>query len=492
MRHLVLAACAALAFVPGHATSKPAVVVAEATLQFEKIAKEAAASYGVDATDPAKASIELALQKGFVHARLGAFDVHFPVKGLEKHADDFKASCGAVLDAQEKWLDWLQANGKDTKSVREDVKALTKWVAAWNVPTLSKAKDPAGRDVAEFGSTSDAVRQASARFAEVMQKGSLLGAPREDARPLRLLLTPTRKDFCELVFFAGWVDAKWRASYWLDTAPDWTQCFIDQDQIVALQYGVAGRKADDYTSGVGMNEADANVMQQQVAQLAANSLLRATYEDRAPNHFLLGLGINLVIDVFGEVNTRVDGDTRSKVTQKREVFVPGGNSDGGFLPKNSAGSRWREKNGGDHFIPTLRAAQKEGEEALPKEKNKAACFAVHDDSDGKRFGVKAPILGPGGTVESAIPAEFQGDFREFLRAYQSAFIHWLQTEAVKGAEKPSRERFAQLLKKLADPNLTSDFLAVFEELYDKAPITNEAADKNCLEGQFLIWLSKQK
>jgi hypothetical protein len=240
-----------------------------------------------------------------------------------------------------------------------------------------------------------------------------------------------------------------------------------------------------------MNERDPDVMQQQVVQLATNGLFLDHYGERVPGAFVGGLSMNLVVDAYGQVNTRVDGDTRSKQTSARDIFIPGAPSEGGFLAKNSAETRWRENHGSDHFLPMLQSAQEEGGSEARNEKNKPACFSIRDDAGGGKHVVKAPFLG-GSAVAVALPPEsFRADYYEFLRAYKSGFIHWLQTAAV-GPEKASRERFAQLLRKLADPNLSAGFEAVFQEVYEGLPLSNADADKDCLEGRFLRWLPRAK
>jgi hypothetical protein len=201
--------------------------------------------------------------------------------------------------------------------------------------------------------------------------------------------------------------------------------------------------------------------------------------------------MNLVIDVYGVVNTRVDGDTRSKFTAARDIFVPGGQSEGGQLAKHSAETRWRENQGRDHFLPMLKRAQDEAAPLAKNEKNKLACFAVRADSGGGAHLVRAPFLGAVAADSKPPPDAYKPDWAEFLRAYKSAFIHWLQTAAA-GNEKASGERFALLLRKLADPNLASGFEAVFQEVYEGAPLSQAEAGKDCLEGRFLAWLSRQK
>jgi hypothetical protein len=226
-------------------------------------------------------------------------------------------------------------------------------------------------------------------------------------------------------------------------------------------------------------------------QLAMNGLFLDHYGERVPSAFVGGLSMNLVVDTYGVVNTRVDGDTRGRVAGKREVFIPGGNSEGGFLSKNSAETRWRENYGKDHFLPALKLAQEEGGEEAKQDKNKPACFAVRDDAGGAKHVVRAPFLGSAAAESKPPPDTFVGDWSEFLRAYKSGFIYWLQTAAV-GNEKASRERFATLLRKLSDPATANDFEKVVAEVYDGAPLSSAEVGKECLEGQFLRWLPKGK
>jgi hypothetical protein len=285
------------------------------------------------------------------------------------------------------------------------------------------------------------------------------------------------------VFFFGWINADQRGLFWLDNVPDWTQCFVVDDQVIALEYAGTGRKPDDYTTGTSMGD----LLQQQVAQLATNSLLAAHYADKVPGPFLGGLSMNLVVDVYGEVRTRIDGDTRSKVTGARSVFVAGGQSEGGVLAKNSAETKWREGGGKDHFIGTLRGAQAEGSKLAKDPKQKNTTFSIRSDNQGDKWPAVAPFL----SADAKAPAaQFQGDYAEFFRAYKSAFIYWLQTKSQAG-EKASREKFAVLLQKLADPATTGDFESVFKAVYDGAALSGPGADKDTLEGKFLIWLSKQ-
>jgi hypothetical protein len=429
------------------------------------------------------------LAKHYLHGELGAFRVHWPAFELSGRANEFKQCAEALLKAQETWLDWVQLKPSEQKAVRGDLAAVLKWVQGWSVPLLAKGKP--GQDLAEAVPPLASQAEALKRFNDALQRLTPIGPGREAPRTVKVVFQPTRQEFAEFVYFAGWLQPDLRPALWQDGVADWSQAFVGDLQVMCLQYAVNNRPAQDYSSGTWMNERDPDVMQQQVVQLAMNGLFQEHYQERVPGAFVSGLSMNLVVDTYGVVNTRVDGDTRSKVTQKREVFVPGGASEGGFLAKNSADTRWRENHGKDHFLPTLRMAQAEGGDLAKNGKNKLACFSVRNDAGGEKHLVQAPFLGAVAAETKPPPAEFQGDWAEFLRAYKSAFIFWLQTAAA-GPEKPSRERFATLLRRLADPNLSADFEAVFQEVYEGAPLSGPEVDKSCLEGQFLRWLAKQK
>ncbi len=454
-------------------------------LPYEKIARDFATAHGVGEAAPETIRYEDVLARSFVKLELGAFDVRFPREAMATHAEQFKTCGQALVAAQEEFVDWLTPTSAD-KTLREDLKALSAWVKSWKAGAIARGKSGEENDVFKLLGATDAQVAASKHLFDALGKGLALGPARETPLNPRVILLPTRKLFSEFVFFTGWINADQRGLFWLDKVPDWTQCYVVEDQVIALEYSIPNRPATDYTSGTPMDE----LLQQQVAQLGMNSLFSAHYKERVPGAFIAGLSMNLVIDAYGSVQTRVDGDTRSKVTQKRDVFVAGGASEGGFLAKNSAETKWRENGGRDHFITTLRAAQEDGAKIAKDQKNKLACFAIRSDDGGEKWPAVAPFFDASGTPPNPA-AKFQGDFAEFLRAYKSAFIYWLQTKS-QGPEKPSREKFALLLKKLSDPNLATDFEGVFKDVYEGASLSGSDADKESLEGKFLVWLSRQK
>jgi hypothetical protein len=458
----------ALAAILGSARAAPAggaraVDDPKGALPYEQIAKNYATAIGLGSPEPTAIKYEDVLGKAFVQIKLGAFDLRFPRADIDKRADELKASAMALLVAQEKWLDWLAPAGGDQKQLRDDLKILVNWVKAWKGPNFTKAKEGTEIDLAKVINAPETTQTASQRLFDALARGAALGPAREQAQPVRLIVAPTRKEFAEFIYFFGWITPDQRGLFWLDNAPDWTSAYLLNDQLIALEYAAANRQPTDYSLGTKMDE----VMPQQVVQLAMNALFSAYYGERVTAPFIGGLSMNLVIDAYGEVRTRIDGDT------------------------NSAETKWRENGGRDHFLNTLKAAQEEGAKVAKDEKNKPACFSIRSDDGGQKWAAVAPFLGSASADTKPPPKEFVGDFAEFYRAYKSAFIFWLQTKS-QGGEKASREKFAVLLRKLADPNMTGDFEAVFKEVYDGAPLSGPGADKDTLEGKFLIWLSRQR
>ncbi len=453
---------------------------------FAKTAEAFLGSHGLAGKSASEADFESVLAKHFLVLGVGVFDVRFPVADLEKRAGELAKCAKALIDSQEHLLDWLKPAGVDQKSAREDLKLVERWIAGLKEGQLQKLKDPGGKDWMELLSCPDATKAAQKRLALALGNGTLFSAKREVPEVVRLVITPSRKEFVELVCFAGWQNEADRGLYWADGVTQWTSAFVGPDQLITLEYAVAGARPEDYAQGTPMAE----VMGQQLVQLSLNSLFDRFYADRAPTALVRGLSMNLVIEQFGECNTRVDGDTRGRQTQKREVFVPGGASEGGQLGKNSAETRWRELYGADHFLKILKLAQKEGAEADKKGKNRFAALGIRNDKGTDPLAVIAPFFGAA-AGEKKIPDEYQGDFSECLRAYKSAFLYYLQTQAA-GAGAKSREKFAQFLSKLADPAGGADFEALFPQIYEGVLLSDAECSKNSLEGRFLAWLPSGK
>jgi hypothetical protein len=449
---------------------------------FEKTAEAFLNSHGLAGKSASEADFESVLQAHFVSAPVGVFELRFPVADIEKRSGELLKCALALAGTQEHLLDWLKPAGVDQKAARENLKLVQKWVASLHEGQLAKIKEPGGKDWMEQLGAPDATRSAQKELAAALGGGALFGKQRDVPESVRLVIAPSRKTFVELVCFAGWQNEADRGLYWAEGVTTWTSAFVHNDQVITLEYAVAGARPEDYAQGTAMGE----VMGQQLVQLALNSFFERFFAERAPSAFVKGLSMNLVIEQFGEVNTRVDGDTRGRQTGKREVFVPGGQSEGGQLSKVSADTRWRELQGSDHFLKVLKHAQKEGGDADKKSKNKFAAFGIRNDKGTDPLPVSAPFFGAA-AGDKQIPADYQGDFSECLRAYKSAFLWWLQTQAG-GSGVKSREKFAQLLSKLADPSTAGDFEPLLAGIYDGAALSDAECTKSSLEGRFVAWL----
>jgi len=455
---------------------------------FEKAARDFMAQHGLADKKAEEVDFESVLKGHFVVGHFGAFEAWFPVANLERRAADFRDCALALVGAQEKLADWSKASGRDQKALRADIKVVTDWIKGWRVPALAKARDSAGKDVTVVLAASDTVIAASQRLAASLGQGEELGLTRDSPLKIRMILEPARRDFVELACFVGMTNADDKATYWVDGVADWATCWIQDIQVIALEYAAPNHQPDDYSSGESMNERDPTVMQQQVVQFSAQRLFEQLYGERLPALLVGGLSMNLVVDQFGEISTRVDGDLRGKTTQGRSVFVAGVRGDG-MLGKNSAESRWREDRGRDRFMRVLRQAQKEGDGLEKSLKNRVAGFGVRSDAGGEIAPVHAPFFAAPSEDAKGPAQAFHGDYAELLRAYKCAFVSWLESKSG-AAEKVSHEHFAQLLEKLGD--LKQPFEAAFPAVYEAAPLTDADAGKDTLEGKFLLWLSKQK
>ncbi len=427
------------------------------------------------------------LDEGFLHLRLGLFEVYMsPHKALDKtHADRMVRVVQSLLDVQKAWLDWL-APAVDTRQAHKDLKELRAWAGRLRGDQLQKlARSGEGADILQaLASSRTSLQRASGSLAEWMGSGSALGLDRPNGRE-PILLAADRREFLELLSFAGWLYPALQGVFWQQASASWTNCYVDEYKVLALEF--AGERWD---AGISMEAYTEDGLAQQITQLAANSLVDNYYGERIPPSLAGALAVNLTIDVFGSCNTRIDGDLRARRTEAFEIFVPGGASEGGWLPARSADSRWREHLGSDHFVAVLKAAQHDGLESIKRPKSRVRHFEIQNDGKNKRMTVSGPFLGSAALEASTPPEDFVGDYKEFLRAYRSCFIHWLRDESL-GSTKKSGKAFAEALVELASgaegEDLEETLLSVFGE-----PLSQELPNNKDLEGSFLDWLKGAK
>jgi len=523
---------AALALVPFAA---PSTALSPSTqVDHAQLARSFARAHRLEDLAPEAVDLGAVLERDFVRARLGAFEVIHPAEVLSATdpAEDLRDICAALVEAQRRWLAWADPGGAETLELQGDLETLRKWIVKWKPSDLAKAKAGAAGDVLALLAAPGELRDVIERLQRALVGGAGLGIERAGSEPVRLLLMPDRTSFVEFLCFAGWWRPELAGVYWVDGVEDWMHFFVDDLQVYALQFPAMGRASGDYTSGTSMNERNPTGLEQQITQLALTCLIGSYYGDRMPEAFATGVAMNLVIEQFGEVDTRIDGDLSEYQTQKREVFVPGGQSEGGRLPKNVAGSRWRADQGRFHFTRVLRQAQKAAAGERTGSKNKLARFLLKSRSEKETYVLSAPVLGAAAQDKVSPPDFVRLDHLEFLRSYKSAFLFWLRGDGA-GSEKKSAEAFAQLLRRLvatdvdaggSQPDAGADgpdggdggdgpdggdggdvggdpgagaapepvgIEVLIEEVYG-LPLSNAAADDACLEGRFLKWLSHQK
>ncbi|MFT4538945.1 MAG: hypothetical protein ACI841_000462 [Planctomycetota bacterium] len=434
------------------------------------------------------------LERQFVRARVGLYDLymHRGTFSERRNAEKFQTVCDTMLAQQQAWLDWMAPARKDLKTVFADIELLREWVQDWSSTDLRRIEGGSVFDsMAKRGKKKDKYRAAAERLAEYMGKGGSLDLGREAGRYEKLILGPTRESFVQLVCFAGMLRPELQGIYWQPGITNWTQSYVDDYKFVALQYTAPGTTLGSIGSGLEMNYASKTGLEQQVTQLATNWMLSNYFGERIPPSLAGGLAVNLVIDTYGRCETRVDGDLRERRTEAREVFVPGGNPNGGILPPNSAESHWREGGGQNHFTKVLRKAQKSGSEKERRSKDKLRHFQLLDDNEVSRTVVHGPYLGTAAAASEAPPASFYGDRLEFLRAYRSCFLNWLRTKGG-GSGKTSSKKFAELLMEIAHSEDSSALEGTIAKAFKTDALSTEKLGTKDLEGRFLKWLSKQK
>ena len=262
-----------------------------------------------------------------------------------------------------------------------------------------------------------------------------------------------------------------------------TNCRWSGARILALEY--AGLNAQqNFTESISMTQKNKRALVEHAMQLGARSHFQRLH---VPALFAVALANNLTIQLYGEVDTRNDGDTSARKIDEVSIFVPGALSDG-VLPAANADSRWRRDKGEDYFLPALRQGQKDGAKKAKKKWDKKLHFVLEGTSGGQHY-VKAPFFGPG---SEGPPEDFLPDYAEFLRAYRAGFLHWLREfgGGDAGAEdsSASQAKFATFLALLAsgEKDLEQSFAGAYPLPLSQAKLTEES-----LEGRFLTWLAEQ-
>jgi len=459
---------------------------------FEEMAANFLAARGLSEAEPADVDLDELLAREFARADLGLYEVWIPAATLADVdvVEDLQSICSELVAAQATFLEWVAPAGLDQEAGLEALEVVADWVDGWKRRQLGRAADSETPDLAEVTNPKQREADAVRVFADYMRSGAPLGLERSEPIAARILLMPTRKHFIEFVCFAGWRFPDWKGVYWDKSLDQWLGCRIMQTQVIAMQSMNQTNERDretNYLEGLSLNARNPTGLPQNVVHFATQALLDNYYGDSMPPYLSTGLAMNMVVDTFGEVATRIEGDLRARFTNATSAFIPGGASGGGALPPMDASSRWRAKQGKGHFLELRKRAQKEGASNLRKTRE-TTHFELEADEGRAKTTISAPFLGSAAEGRDSPAEEFMGDYQEFFRAYKCAFTHWLQTVGT-GRKKTSRVAFATLLVGLGELG-DGDFEALLSEAYD-LPLSGRPCDESTLEGRFLEWLTKQ-
>ena len=113
-----------------------------------------------------------------------------------------------------------------------------------------------------------------------------------------------------------------------------------------------------------------------------------------------------------------------------------------------------------------------------------------DDRESRRWVTTGPFLGTAAKDRPQPSEDFDGDHKEFLRAYRTAFVYWLREKGADG-KKPSHRAFAELLTSLAGTPDANALESILSKVYEERPLSTSELSTDDLEGAFLTWLSKQ-
>jgi len=459
---------------------------------YELMANQFLAEFGY--ADAASFDLDSFLADHFVHADLGLFRVHVPTRSMSDrgHARDFEEVAVGLVDLQAAWIRWATAGqGEDdaVEAILEDAEAVRDWVESWSKGDLEGA--PAGDLVASL-EASDETAAAAGRLRDYMARGASVGLAREGHGFEPIVLVPERGSYVRSVALAGLVGGDiQRSSCWIPNIVNFTEFYWGRETLfLPFEYSVVGATLDDYEQGTSMNAKSRTGLRQQVGQIAANVLLDDHFGENLPGSLAGGIALNLLIELYGECNTRVDGDPTARQTDPHEYFIPGGASEGGRLPPNTADSRWRERGAKDHFKKVLEKAQKEGGRDAERGAPRNASFRLQNYERTKEMVLTGPFLGSAANPASiTVPEEFYGDQLEFLRAYRSAFLHFLRVEAMR-REKEAAAAFAGMLRAIAALEDPEGIEKAVADAYNAPALSTSDLDGDALEARFLKWLSR--
>ena len=430
------------------------------------------------------------LAQGFARATFGIFEIYVPVEALAdpQVCGDVGRAIHALVDVGAGWVRWLPDPGGTRGDLDKRLAPLGKWLDAWKPSLFGDAAALRGQDLRraleldpKLASAWDAVDSALERCDPLDNEGGF--------ERTGIVLCPRRVDFIDVLSVVGLCDSSQREFTWVEKIAHWTAFDLPRLRFIALQHP-ATTVRDNPNAGIRLDSKNPKALEEHVAQLGARSLLDRVYADLLDSALAAGLANELVIELYGEVDTRTDGDLRARATQERSVFVPGAASDG-FLPPDSAETRWRAGHGADHFVSVLAQSQEQGKGSAREPWEKKTGFQLQSDDGAETVVIHAPFLGSEGSLPPS--AKFRGDHAEFIRAYTIAFLHWLRNEE-NNARKTAQQQFGSVLKSLALAGNAAELPELIVQVYEM-PLSAENGEElyrfPTLEGRFLEWLAKK-
>jgi hypothetical protein len=470
---------------------------------FERLGRAFQAAHCPRGAEASPCSLDELLAARYARLDLGAYEIAWPTDMLGEPgaADDLARIARGLVDLQGAWIAWLDPASERMAAEREDVALLAEWIEGWKPKVLAGAAKVL--DLAALLEAGPEVRAASGRLAKALMDPEKLGFAPRTPGTVRMLFCPTRRDFMELLGFAGLEDPKFQKENWVEGADQWTQFWCDWTLVIAVEYAPWTGFDPEFKTGLEMEKFSETGTIEHVCQQAALAMLWRAWEHPDPRFVDKGLAMNLVIDVCGSINT-LDGSqgaisNSGAATAPYSRFVPGGNPNGGTLPPIPAGpldhlvdNQWRRDHGATRFLEPLKKGQKEGakesgKQKLAHAKDKLAHFLLRDPNAGEHV-VSAPFFGPHVAEKQYPPAEFMNDYREFFRAYQASFLNFLEEHGVPDSPEESAARFQDLLRQLGTE---TGFDQAVTEVYG-VPISAADGTSDSLEWRFLAWVDEAK
>ncbi len=456
-------------------------------VDFAGIAETYLAQHPVPGVAPSDLRLDDLLEAHYALVPAGVLDFYAPREALadKTQTDDVRDALTAVYQVHGAWIDWIGAHGEAALQARADIADIVKFLKSAKVGP-GGTKDSALFEAFAGGST---LKPQVERLAAVFRDGSLLGLAPRGGDTQTIVLAPSRKNFVDMAALFGRLDATTQSIYWKDALVGWTEFGRNNHQVIATQYPPVHLRYDDFSESVAMDAKETTGLHEHVAQRAAVMACWSFFGNALDPAFELAVGQTMVIEIYGQNNTRSGGSGRPNSSDPTEAFVPGGNPNGGALPQNNADNRWRSTSGADFFLKVLRECQKVGAKSAKAKEERLVYFQIQADAGGKKFFVRAPFFGSAAQGKEHPPAEYMADYLEFYRSYKTLFVHWLR-DCSNAKPADARAQLGRLFVEISQAGSAAGFEEVVKEVYGvEFSATDLSADT--LEHRFLDWLSKQ-